>query len=103
MDGNHQGQDCSGVCSRPFRVGGPWSQFLDRVSDTYAKRIPEIREKLGSYIGTEIDGKQITLSGLVGIVSAGGMRGAKKWLDVPGDRTKYPQTTSIFNQTNGIF
>lgn len=73
------------------------------MSGTYEKRVPEIREKLGSYIGKEVDGKTITLSGIVGLVSAAGMRGAVKWMNSESDRTKYPGTTQVFNQMNGLF
>lgn len=62
-----------------------------------------MKDKLGKYIGTEVDGKPVTLSGLAGLVSAAGMKGAEKWLNKSEDRVKYPGSTQVYNETNGLF
>lgn len=104
MDRGPAGEVRGGKRRWPFRVGGPWEELLLRIGDTYGERIPEIRQKLGSYVGQEAEGQPITLSGIIGVVSAAGMRGAAQWLKADHDsRAKYPGTTKLFLETNGLF
>ena len=46
---------------------------------------------------------EITLSGLLGLVQAAGLDGATEWLENPADRKRFPHTTKMFLQTNGVF
>lgn len=45
----------------------------------------------------------LTLSGLLGVIQCAGLEGAVGWLEQPGDRRRYPNTTQAFLNTNGIF
>lgn len=45
----------------------------------------------------------VTLSGLLGLLSVGGTSGAEGWLGSMSDRRRFPFTTNLFLQTNGIF
>lgn len=64
----------------------------------------EIREtKTDSLVGTSIVGETLTLSGLIGIVSQAGIKGAKSWIANPSERERFPHTTQVFVDTNGIF
>jgi hypothetical protein len=89
---------------RPFDIPSrQWREFVVRASTEWDKLAPVIEDKLGSYIGQDIDGEEITMSGLFGLVNRAGLRGAKKWLDTESDRVRYPATTRAFWITNGIF
>lgn len=58
---------------------------------------------LKKFIGKTIDGEEITLSGLLGLAHQAGIKGAMKWLKKAKDREKFPHTTEMFYQTNGLF
>lgn len=45
----------------------------------------------------------ITLSGLLGLLKAAGPQNARSWIENAEDRTKFPRTTEMFLQTNGVF
>jgi hypothetical protein len=71
-----------------------------------------VQEKLGANIGREIELPngtdtpqvvQVTMSGLLGIVSRVGLKGAQRWLENPADRERFPNTTLAFRQFNGDF
>lgn len=93
-----------GQVGRPFDVPSrQWREFVARASMDWDKLAPVIEEKLGRFIGEEIDGEEVTLSGLFGLVNRAGLRGAERWLLSQNDRGKYPATTRAFQITNGIF
>ncbi len=90
----------------------PWAKFLETASEDISTLIPKVKEKFGSWVGKDIDyptgenqaeTSTITLSGLLGLVSKAGIRGAHKWLEVETDRHRYPHTTETFQSTNGLF
>lgn len=45
----------------------------------------------------------VSLSGLLGILSVAGVDGLAGWLSSPEDRQRFPYTTNLFLQTNGMF
>jgi hypothetical protein len=45
----------------------------------------------------------ITLSGLLGVIQCAGLEGAAGWLERSNDRKRYPHTTQVFLNTNGVF
>jgi hypothetical protein len=53
----------------------------------------------------DVDGQPvaITLSGLLGTISAAGLEGAASWLEDESDRKRFPGTTGVFLRTNGVF
>jgi len=55
------------------------------------------------FVGRVIDGKRITLSGLIAVAHAAGIDGLKSWLANPADREKYPNTTAAFIKSTEIF
>ncbi len=55
------------------------------------------------FIGKDLEGKRITLSGLLAVAHAAGIDGLKSWLANPNDRTKYPNTTAAFTKSTEIF
>lgn len=68
--------------------------YATRIRDTAAIR---------GLIGKTIDGKVITLSGILGVAHRAGWSGMVKWFSTPSDRTKFTATTKAFNDCNGIF
>lgn len=58
-----------------------------------------IQSHFQKYLGTTIEGKPVTLSGLLGLSWQAGLRGAEEWLK--GNRK--PATTSAYLRTTGIF
>lgn len=74
--------------------------FCQSMKD-YRKQLH--KSKLDKELGKEIDGEPLTLSGLLGLSSAAGIKGAKSWLKNPADRERFPHTTETFLKTNGLF
>lgn len=81
--------------------------FVGAQSKGLPDLIQSTQGKLGGLIGQTVivDGEPhvCTLSGLTGLVSRAGNRGAQQWLANEADRKNYPATTRAFLDTNGIF
>lgn len=93
-----------GQVGRPFDVPvRQWREFVARANSDWDKLAPRIQDKLGKYVGTSVEGEEITLSGLLGLVHRAGLRGAEQWLKHSEDRERFPNTTAAFRSTNGIF
>lgn len=78
-----------------------YQAFFASMRD-YAQRIaatPSVR----ALIGRTVDGKVITLSGILGVCHKAGFSGMQKWFADPADRAKFTATTQAFNACNGIF
>ena len=45
----------------------------------------------------------VTLSGILGVCHAAGIKGAAGWLTRPQDRREFPHTTAAFWRANGVF
>lgn len=80
-----------------------WMDFLERANADWGELVPRVQEKLGRFIGQDIGGSAVTLSGLLGLTARAGIRGAESWLKNAGDREKYPNSTKAFQATNGLF
>ena len=66
----------------------------------YAKQVArELRELVGS----QLDGQQVTLSGLLAVAHQAGFDGLKKWAASPEVRAQFPGTSTQFHKLNGIF
>ena len=59
--------------------------------------------KVAGFVGSEVDGKRCTLSGLLGVGHMAGQSGVESWVKDASVRKKFKQTTETFNLTNGIF
>ncbi len=62
-----------------------------------------VKSGLNKLIGKDIGGEPLTMSGLLGLASQAGIKGAKSWLCKPQERERFPHTTQTFLETNGIF
>lgn len=54
-------------------------------------------------VGTIVDGKPASLSGLLGVGHVAGAAGLVDWVKNPVSRKKFARTTETFNLTNGVF
>lgn len=59
--------------------------------------------KVQGFVGTKVDGKTATLSGLLGVGHLAGESGVESWVKDERMRRKFGKTTEAFNLTNGIF
>ena len=62
-----------------------------------------IADEARTWLGREIDGKTVTLSGLLALARKAGLSGMRKWLGSEADRAKVTRTTAVFDRCNGIF
>jgi hypothetical protein len=83
-------------------LGSPSFQYHTFVKAMTAD-LHEILAKLPHAVGTEIDGKPATPSGLLAVVKQAGLKGLETWIVDEATRKKYPNTTAQFNRLNGLF
>jgi hypothetical protein len=65
--------------------------------------LEEILAKLPHAVGTEIDGKPATPSGLLAVTKQAGLKGLESWIADAEVRKKHSNTTAAFHRLNGIF
>jgi len=68
----------------------------------YAKRIAA-DANWRKFLGAEIDGHKVTLSGLLAIAHKAGFSGGLQWLKSAKDRSKFVSTSAAFKRLNGLF
>lgn len=73
---------------------------ITNVMDSCKKMI---NEWSGDVIQVNGTATPITCSGILGLIKAAGVEGAKQWLTSDESRLKYPNTTQQFFRTNGLF
>jgi len=56
-----------------------------------------------SLVGSIVDGKTCSLSGLLGVGHVAGAAGLADWVKNEASRKKFEKTTATFNLTNGVF
>lgn len=75
--------------------------------NAFARDMARMRDRVESEhageLGKEHAGRAATLSGLLAVAHAGGLKGLASWLQNPDDVTRYPNTTKMFLRANGIF
>lgn len=91
---------------------GEWSAgltekaFLESMPLQYAVFVRSMRTaapKVSGLVGTEVDGKVASLSGLLGVSHAAGERGVGSFVSDPRIRARFPATATVFGRTNEIF
>jgi len=65
--------------------------------------LPKVKNVLGGYVGTQVEGQAVTLSGILAVAHRAGFKGAQSWFKDPRDRTKFPNTTAAYKAANGAF
>ncbi len=90
--------DWAGAYSLEYWKANPALQY-----DTFVKHMKRARNAIktrhSAFIGKTVEGKTVTLSGLMGVSKQAGLAGLAAWLD--GNRVA--KTTEVFHKTNGIF
>ena len=72
-------------------------------SQSMARYASMIMQRYRPYIGRTVDGRRITLSGLMAVARYAGPRGLSSWLQNPAIRRKFTKTTEAFARLNGLF
>lgn len=78
-------------------------QVLRKSMSDYAAAI---RETMAPAIGRKFspaDRDVVSLSGLLAVAHVAGLKGLESWLRSAEERKKFPNTTRLFAETNGIF
>lgn len=65
--------------------------------------LEQILAKLPHAVGTEIDGKPATPSGLLAVTKQAGLKGLESWIADEAARKTHSNTTAAFHRLNGIF
>jgi len=83
-------------------LGTPTLQYaaLAKSMQLYAK---VIAAKYQRALGTTLEGKKVTLSGLLGAAHVAGGAGLGKWLADPTRRAKFSHVTAAYLKTTGLF
>jgi hypothetical protein len=91
---------------------GEWKKPLSQ--DVYLRSTPlqyeafkrsmvAMAPKVAGFVGTEVNGKKCSLSGLLGVGHLAGESGVESWVKDAKVREKFKKTTDTFNLTNGVF
>jgi len=81
-------------------------KFLDSTPaqyEVFSRSMRRMAPKVGAFVGSDIDGKKATLSGLLGVGHLAGEAGIEGWVKDPAIRQKFKNTTASFVRTNGVF
>ena len=92
----------TGEWKRPLTT----EKFLDSMPVQYLafkRSMASMTPKVAGLVGTKIDGRECTLSGLLGVGHLAGEAGVESWVKNPDVRSRFKATTQKFTQTNEIF
>jgi len=107
-----------GIMSEPKKTNGAWTgtwvvpmeKFLTDATLQYATFARSmdlyraiIAEKYKQVIGATLEGKLITLSGLLAVAHMAGAEGLGKWIVDPEQRKRFEHVTAAYKQATGIF
>lgn len=86
----------------------PLSQdkFLESVPaqyEAFKRSMAKLAPVVSKHVGKTVDGKKVSLSGLLGVGHLAGEAGVESWVKDPTVRKRFASTTDRFNKTNGIF
>lgn len=96
----------AGVWTGEWKKPLTTKKFLDSMPVQYLafkRSVTKMIPKVTGLVGAKIDGKECTLSGLLGVGHLAGEAGVESWVKNPEMRNRFTATTQKFNQTNGIF
>jgi hypothetical protein len=71
--------------------------------EAFSRSMRGLAAGVAPLVGTKIDGRKATLSGLLGAGHLAGKTGIISWARDPAVRAKFQGTTSNFDKTNGLF
>lgn len=70
---------------------------------TFEKSMKKFAPIVKPFVGTTVNGKTCTLSGLLGVAHMAGEGGVKTWVDSEKVRKRFSATSDMFNKVNGMF
>jgi hypothetical protein len=70
---------------------------------SFKRSMVKMVPKVQGFVGSKIDGKTATLSGLLGVGHLAGESGVGSWVKDPAVRKKFAKTTEAFHLVNWIF
>jgi len=71
--------------------------------EAFKRSMVKMAPKVGSFIGTEVDGIRCSMSGLLGVGHLAGEAGVESWVKDKKVRDRFKATTENFARTNGVF
>ena len=92
----------SGTWVPPLSEGA----FLGSAPAQYealARSMRGLAGKVAPMVGTKVDGRAASLSGLLGVAHLAGSGGAVSWARDPATRARFQATTANFERANGLF
>lgn len=95
--GSYEGKWSSGLTASAF-LGSMPLQYA-----TFVRSVRAMAPKVSGLVGSEVDGKKASLSGLLGVGHMAGEVGAASWIKSADERRRFGRTTEMFDRTNGIF
>lgn len=96
----------TGVWSGDWKAPLTTEKFLDSTPaqyEAFKRSMKLLAPKVGSFVGSDIDGEKASLSGLLGVGHLAGEAGVASWVKDPEVRKKFKNTTANFRRTNKIF
>jgi hypothetical protein len=106
---DHNGKQVWGADWVPALSPGP-EKFLgdaDLQYKTFSKSMlnygKQIARDMPEAVGSTLDGKTVTLSGLLAVCKQAGFEGLKAWAADEAVRASHHTTTALFEKLNGIF
>jgi len=98
--------DAVGVWTADWRQPLSSQGFLNSKPlqyEAFRRSMEDLAPRVAGHVGSVVDGKKCTLSGLLGVAHMAGSAGVSGWVADPRVRSKFGKTTDTFNLTNGIF
>jgi len=92
-----------GFSPEDFSPDKQYEALVADLSDSKEKAKDLVHDYLCHPVSVNGTDHMITLSGLLGLLKAAGPQNARSWIENAEDRTKFPRTTEMFVQTNGVF
>lgn len=81
-------------------------KFLESPGAQYealSRSVRKMAPKVAKHVGANVDGKKVSLSGLLAVGHLAGEAGVASWVADPAVRQKFGQTTRNFERANGLF
>jgi len=106
--GVHDGR--KGVWLGEWSDGCSLAAFLASASQQYdaLMKLTQIQARAimarhRAVLGTQIDGREVTLSGLLAVARKAGLGGLRQWVTSEEDRAAFPESGALFARFNGLF
>lgn len=88
---------------KPDDLDAQYAALVADLVDAHGKAHEVIKDHLASVVTVNGQECPVTLSGILGLLKAAGVKHARSWLENAKDRSQFPQTTNVFLATNGVF